>query len=198
MEIDTTQIIAAFLSIGLIGAVLGAILAYASKVFHVEVDPKVEKIAAILPQANCGACGFAGCSKYAEEVVANGVAINLCVPGGQDVIDQIAAIMEVEATAGKAMVAYAACHGTKENAKNRFEYYGPKSCSSAVFISGGHKVCDYGCLGFGDCVEACTFGAMYMDEKTGLPVVIDEKCVGCGACVRACPKDVMKLMPKRK
>ncbi|MCK4980464.1 MAG: RnfABCDGE type electron transport complex subunit B [Candidatus Delongbacteria bacterium] len=193
---DTTQIIAAFLSIGLIGAILGAVLAYASKVFHVEVDPKVEKIMDILPQANCAACGYTGCSKYAEEVVENGVAVNLCTPGGQDVIDQIASIMGVEATTGKAMVAYVACNGSKENAKDRFEYYGPKSCSSAVFISGGHKACDYGCLGFGECVEACNFDAMYMDEETGLPVVIDEKCVGCGACVRACPKDVMKMMPK--
>lgn len=193
---DTTQIITAFLSIGLIGAILGAVLAYASKVFHVEVDPKVEKIADILPQANCAACGYTGCSKYAEEIVTNGVAINLCTPGGQSVIDEIATIMGVEATAGKAMVAYCACNGTKENAKDRFEYYGPKSCSSAAFLSGGQKTCDYGCLGFGECVEACTFGAMYMDEKTGLPVVIDEKCVGCGACVRACPKDVMKMMPK--
>ena len=196
MEIDTTQIIAAFLSIGLIGAILGAVLAYASKVFHVEVDPKVEKVGEILPQANCGACGYPGCAGYAEAVVSKGTDITLCSPGGQDVIDLIAGILGVEAAEGKAMVAYVACNGSKENAKDRFEYYGPKSCSSAVFISGGHKACDYGCLGFGECVEACAFDAMYMDEETGLPVVIDEKCVGCGACVRACPKDVMKMMPK--
>ena len=193
---DTTQIITAFLSVGLIGAVLGAVLAYASKVFHVEVDPKVEKIADILPQANCGACAYAGCADYADAVVSKGADITLCSPGGQEVIDQIADILGTNAEAGKAMVAYCACNGTKENAKDRFEYYGPESCSSAVFVSGGHKACDYGCLGFGECVEACSFGAMYMDDTTGLPVVIDEKCVGCGACVRACPKDVMKMMPK--
>jgi Na+-translocating ferredoxin:NAD+ oxidoreductase RNF subunit RnfB len=190
-----SQILTAFISIGLIGAVLGAVLAYASKVFHVAVDPKVEKIAEILPQANCGACGFAGCNAYAEAVVEKGAQVTLCTPGGQDVIDQIASIMGVKAEAGVAMVAYCACNGTAENAVNRFEYYGPKSCSAAVFVSGGHKACDYGCLGFGDCVEACPFDAMHMSEN-GLPVVDDEKCVGCKACVKACPKGIMKMMPK--
>lgn len=189
------QIITAFISVGLIGAVLGAVLAYASKVFYVAVDPKVEKIAEILPQANCAACGYTGCSAYAEAIVQNGADITLCIPGAQGVIDQISEIMGVEASAGVPMVAYCACNGTVDNATNRFEYYGPKNCSSAVFISGGHKTCDYGCLGFGDCVEACPFEAMYMGDD-GLPKVIDEKCVGCGACVRACPKGVMKLMPK--
>ena len=192
---DTTQILTAFLSVGLIGAVLGAVLAYASKVFHVAVDPKVEKIAAILPQANCGACGYPGCAGYADAIVSKGAPVNLCSPGGQPVIDQIAGIMGVAATAGVPMVAYCACNGTKANAKNRFEYYGPASCASAVFVSGGHKACDYGCLGFGDCVEACPFDAMGMGDN-GLPFVIDEKCVGCGACVKACPKGVMKLMPR--
>ena len=192
---DTSQIILAFLSIGLIGGVLGAVLAYASKVFYVAVDPKVEKIAEVLPQANCGACGYPGCSGYSDAIVSKGAPINLCSPGGQSVIDQIAIIMGVTATASVSMVAYCACNGTKDNAKNRFEYYGPKSCSSAVFVSGGHKACDYGCLGFGDCVEACLFGAMGMSED-GLPFVDDSKCVGCGACVKACPKGVMKMMPK--
>lgn len=192
---ESSQILIAFLSVGLIGAVLGAVLAYASKVFHVAVDPKVEKIAEILPQANCGACGYPGCAGYAEAIVSKGVDINLCSPGGQDVIDKVAEIMGVTASASLPMVAYCACNGTIDNAVNRFEYYGPKSCSSAVFVSGGHKACDYGCLGFGDCVEACLFDAMHMGEN-GLPVVDDEKCVGCGACVKACPKGVMKMMPK--
>ena len=190
-----SQILTAFISVGLIGAVLGAVLAYASKVFHVAVDPKVEKIAEILPQANCGACGFAGCNAYAEAVVEKGAQVTLCTPGGQDVIDQIASIMGVKAEAGVAMVAYCACNGTKENAKDRFDYYGPETCSSAVFVSGGQKACDYGCLGFGECVEACPFDAMGMGDD-GLPYVMDDKCVGCGACVRACPKGVMKMMPK--
>ncbi len=192
---DTTQILTAFLSVGLIGAVLGAVLAYASKVFHVAVDPKVEKIGEILPQANCGACGYPGCSGYADAVVSKGAAINLCSPGGQGVVDQIAEIMGVTAAASEPMVAYCACSGSKANAKDRFEYYGPKSCASAVFVSGGHKACDYGCLGFADCVEACPFDAMGMGDD-GLPYVIDDKCVGCGACVRACPKGIMKMMPK--
>jgi len=192
---DIGQIIIALVWVGLLGAAFGAILAYASKVFAVEVDPKVEKISGILPQANCGACGFPGCAGYANGIVSSGAEINLCSPGGKEVVDKIAEIMGVAAKDSVAMVAYCACNGTKENAKNRFEYYGPKSCSSAVFVSGGHKMCDYGCLGLGDCVEVCLFGAMGMGED-GLPFVDDGKCVGCGACVKACPKGIMKMMPK--
>jgi len=192
---DIEQILMALLWVGGIGAAFGAILAYAANVFAIAVDPKVEKIAGILPQANCGACGYPGCSGYANALVSAGAPINLCSPGGKAVTDQIAQILGVEAKSSVAMVAYCACSGTKENAKNRFEYYGPKSCSSAVFVSGGHKACDYGCLGFGDCVEACLFGAMGMGDN-GLPYVDDSKCVGCGACVKACPKGVMKMMPK--
>ncbi|MBN1967737.1 MAG: RnfABCDGE type electron transport complex subunit B [Candidatus Delongbacteria bacterium] len=191
-----SSIITATVSVGAIGAVLGAVLAYASKVFYVEVDPKITEISEILPQANCGACGYPGCSGYADAVASLKCDINLCTPGGQGVIDKIAKIMGVEASSADPMVAYAACNGTKENAKDRFEYYGVKNCSSAVYISGGHKQCEYGCLGFGDCVEACNFDAIYIDEKSGLPVVDDEKCTGCRACVDACPKGVMKLMPK--
>lgn len=192
---DIEQILMALVWVGGIGAAFGAILAYAAKVFAIAVDPKVEKIAGILPQANCGACGYPGCSGYANALVSSGAEINLCSPGGKAVVDQISVILGVEAKSSVAMVAYCACNGTKDNAKNRFEYYGPKSCSSAVFVSGGHKSCDYGCLGFGDCVEACLFGAMGMGEN-GLPFVDDTKCVGCGACVKACPKGVMKMMPK--
>lgn len=192
---DIEQILMALVWIGGLGAVFGAVLAYASKVFAVAVDPKVEKIAGILPQANCGACGYPGCSGYANALVSSGAEINLCSPGGKAVVDQISVILGVEAKSSVAMVAYCACNGTKDNAKNRFEYYGPKSCSSAVFVSGGHKACDYGCLGFGDCVEACLFGAMGMSDN-GLPFVDDSKCVGCGACVKACPKGVMKMMTK--
>lgn len=190
------QIIYAAVSVGGIGAVLGAVLAYAAKVFHVAVDPKAEQIVAALPGVNCGACGFAGCTGYADAIVNANAQVNMCAPGGHDVAAKIATIMGVTALVTEPMAAYCACQGTKENAKDKLEYYGPKSCSSAVFLSGGHKACDYGCLGFGDCVESCKFGALYIDQTTGLPVVDREKCTGCGACVKACPKGVMKLMPK--
>jgi len=193
---DFTQILYPALAIGGIGAILGLVLGLASKVFFVAVDPKVEKIAEALPQANCGACGFPGCGGFADAVAEGKAPVNGCPPGGADVTALLAKIMGQEATAGEPQVAYVACNGTKENAKDRFEYSGIQNCSSAVFASGGHKQCDYGCLGFGECVEACHFEAMYMDEKTGLPVVIFDNCVGCNACVKACPKDVMKMKPK--
>lgn len=193
---DFGQILPAVLSIGIIGAVLGAVLALASKAFHVAVDPKVDQINEILPQANCGGCGYPGCAAYAEAVAEGKCELNLCAPGGPELVPQIASIMGVEATVSEPMVAYAACAGGKSTGV-KFEYHGPKSCASAVFLSGGQKPCDYGCMGFGDCVDACKFDAIYIDPETELPVVDDEKCVGCEACVLACPKGVMKMMPKK-
>ncbi len=193
---DYNQIIYASISIGTIGGILGAVLAYASKVFQVEVDPKIEELSEILPQANCGACGYPGCSNYAKALVEDSVKINLCAPGGQEVINAIANILGVEAASDTPMVAYAACNGSNAKAKDKYGYYGPKSCASATYLAGGHKDCEYGCLGFGDCVAACKFGAIYISEETSLPVVDDEKCTGCRACVEACPKGVMKMMPK--
>jgi len=190
------QVIYAAVSVGGIGAVLGAVLAYAAKVFYVAVDPKVEAIGQALPGVNCGACGYPGCSGYADAVVNGGAGVNLCAPGGADVGAKIAEIMGVSAIASEPMTAYCACQGTKENAKDKLEYYGPKSCSSAVYLSGGHKACDYGCMGFGDCAVSCSFDALYIDQNTGLPVVDKDKCTGCGACLKACPKGVMKLAPK--
>jgi Na+-translocating ferredoxin:NAD+ oxidoreductase subunit B len=193
-----SEILLGGLSIGGIGIVLGTVLAYAAKTFHVPVDPKVEAINDVLPQGNCGGCGYAGCGSYAEAICKDNVAINLCAPGGQAVIDGIANIMGVEASCAEPMVAYIGCQGSPDKAVDRFDYLGPTTCSNAIFVSGGLKACNYGCLGYGDCVNACMFGALYLDESTRLPVVDRDLCVGCEACTKACPKNVVSMMPKSK
>ena len=188
-------VISYILGIGSLGLFCGASLAYASKKFAVEVDPKIEEIIEKLPGANCGGCGYPGCSGYAEAVVKSGASMTLCSPGGDAVIQDIANIMGVKAVeAGEKMVAVVQCRGDNEKAPKRFHYAGITNCHAAQIIMGGDKACIYGCLGLGTCVESCPFGAMKMGEA-GLPIVDEDKCTACGMCVSACPRGIMKLIP---
>lgn len=188
-------LISSILGIGGLGLLFGASLAYASRKFAVEVDPKIEEIIAHLPGANCGACGFPGCSGYADAVVKSGAKTNLCTPGGESVAEQVAKIMGMKPLAGgERMVAVVQCRGDNEKAPKRYNYAGITNCHAAQIIMGGDKACVYGCLGYGTCVEACPFNAMKMGDD-GLPIVIEEKCTACGLCVSACPRGIMKLIP---
>lgn len=189
------QLVAALATLAGLGVVFGAILAFASKIFHVQKDPRVENIDAILPQANCGGCGYPGCAGYAEAVVKGEVGIDKCAPGGADTIAQIAKIMGVEASAAEPKVAVVRCQGSHENAKDKYTYHGVEDCNAAVLLSNGHKACIYGCLGLGSCVASCPFDAMFMQDN-GLPFVIEDKCTACGNCVEACPKGIMELIPR--
>ncbi|MCD6308181.1 MAG: Fe-S cluster domain-containing protein [Candidatus Latescibacteria bacterium] len=182
------------ISLGGLAFILGAGLELASKRFSVEVDPRVDRILSILPGANCGGCGYAGCAAYANAIVNDGAKISLCAPGGPKVLKQVSEIMGKEEVQSVRMVAYLHCAGSKEKAKDKYTYDGVRDCRSAAMLAGGQKACKYGCLGFGTCVEACQFDALHMGED-GLPVVDREKCTACGACVRACPKDLFTLEP---
>ena len=189
------QIMTALITLSSLGLLFGAILAIASRVFYVKKDPRVEKIDEILPQANCGGCGYPGCAGYSEAVVSGQASIDKCAPGGNDIIEKIAKIMGMEATASEAKVAVVRCQGSSEKARDKFKYSGIEDCNAAVLISNGHKTCIYGCLGFGSCVNSCPFDAMIMQEN-GLPAVFEDKCTACGNCVEACPKGIMELIPR--
>ncbi|NIA29790.1 MAG: Fe-S cluster domain-containing protein [Actinobacteria bacterium] len=188
--------LSSIIALGGLGLLFGVGLAFAAKKFAVKVDPRVEEIVEILPGANCGACGQPGCSAYAEAVVAGRVPPNKCSPGGQDVaarMSHILGITGVEAEEPK--VAVVQCQGGKAEAREKFIYEGIQDCSAAELIGGGHKACEYGCLGLGSCVKACPFDAMYMSDND-LPVVIEDKCTGCNVCVITCPRDIMALIPR--
>ena len=189
------QIVSALITLGGLGLLFGAILAFASRIFYVEKDPRIEKIDEILPGANCGGCGYPGCSNYAEAVVSGEAEPNLYAPGGEEVVQKIAEILGIKAEAAEPMVAVVRCQGAHGVAKDKFEYQGIRDCNAAVLVHGGHKACVYGCLGFGSCVASCPFDAMAMQDN-GLPVVFEDKCTACGNCVEACPKGIMELIPR--
>jgi Na+-translocating ferredoxin:NAD+ oxidoreductase RNF subunit RnfB len=189
------QILSSLITLGGLGLLFGAVLAYASKIFHVEKDPRIEKINEALPQANCGGCGYPGCLNYAEAVVTEEAKINLCAPGGEETISRIAEILGVQAEAQNPMVAVVRCQGAHGIAKDKFLYEGISDCNAENLILGGHKSCEYGCLGHGSCVFACPFDAMAMLEN-GLPTVYEEKCTACGICVETCPKGIMQMVPR--
>ena len=190
-----SQILIPILIVGGMGIVFGGILGFASKIFAVKVDERVPQILEILPGANCGNCGFAGCSAYANALCAGGVKTNLCPACSGDASEKIAEILGVEADESEKMVARVRCSGSTENAALKYIYDGPCDCHSATKLGGGEKLCSFACLGFGSCVKACRFDAISVQD--GVAIVDEEKCVGCGGCVKECPKNVIALMPAK-
>ena len=173
------------------GILFGLGLAFASKIFKVDTDPKVEKILSALPGANCGACGKAGCAGLAEAIARGDASLTSCPAGGDEVVGKIAEILGVDKCSVARRIARVGCGGGN-NAKDKFLYQGVKTCAAANLIAGGQKACSFGCLGFGDCVVICPFDAIHMNED-GIPVTDIEKCAACGKCVSACPKNIISI-----
>ena len=192
-------ILIAVISLGVIALVSAAILYVASKKFAVYEDPRIAQVAEVLPQANCGGCGYPGCSGFADACVkAGSLDGKLCPVGGQPVMTKIAEILGLDAAAAEPMVAVVRCNGTCANRPRVNQYDGAKSCAIAASLYGGETGCSYGCLGCGDCVAACQFDAIHMNPETGLPEVDEAKCTACGACVKACPKAIIEIRPQGK
>ncbi len=187
------------ISLGAIAAASAMILFVIAKKFRVEEDPRIDEVAEMLPGANCGGCGYPGCRGLAEALVKGADAGSLsglnCPPAGGEKMGEIAKFLGMEVEASEPTVAVVKCGGTHEKAPRKLVFDGPSSCAIAHAVFAGEKGCPFGCLGLGDCVTSCSFDAIYIDEKTGLPVVIDEKCVSCGACVKACPRNVIEIRP---
>lgn len=180
-----------------LGAIAAVILYLASKKFQVFEDPRIDQVEEILPATNCGGCGFPGCRAFAEALVkSDDISSMNCPVGGADTMNKVAEMLGKEAGSATPMVAVVRCNGTCEHRPKLNEYQGATSCAVASALYGGESGCSFGCLGLGDCVAACKFDAMYMDEATGLPVIIEDNCVACGACVTACPKSIIELRKK--
>ncbi len=188
-------ILLSVLVLGVLGAVFGCVLAVASRVFHVEVDPREAAVREALAGANCGGCGYPGCDGYAKAVAAGEAPCNKCVAGGAATAAKVAEIMGVSAGETERQVAFVPCSGCTDVAEARFNYTGPEDCRAAMLFGGkSNKLCTFACIGLGNCVKACQFDAMHI--VNGIAQSDRTKCVGCGACVDACPKSIVQLIPE--
>ena len=147
-------------------------------------------------------CGFAGCRNFSEALVRKAEeektieGLN-CPVGGSAVMNNVAAILGLEAPETDPLIAVVRCNGSFANAPAKVSYDGPSTCAFANNLYAGTSGCAYGCLGLGDCVLSCKFDAIFMEPETGLPVVKDN-CIACGACVKACPRGIIELRAKGK
>ena len=188
-----TYSILAMLGLGMAAAVL---LAAASKVFAVKENPKIVAAMELLPGANCGGCGFAGCEGYATAVVTNpDVPANRCCASSSEAIVALAELVGKTVAEADPLVAMRRCDVYAGNVAQRYEYQGIPSCAAASLLRGGTNTCSHSCLGYGDCVRACPFDAMHI--VGGLACVDIGSCTGCGTCVSACPRGVLELIPAR-
>ncbi len=184
------------LILGVCGAIAGILLTAASKIFHVEVDERIEKISEALPQANCGACGYAGCADYAAAIVNNGAATNLCRPGGFDAAKKIAEILGASAEEVIPMTAVVRCNGDCNATSTAFDFTGVQTCKAVKRFYGGNGLCKYGCIGLGDCAAVCEKNAIRIENSVAR--VITSLCGACGQCAAVCPNSLITIKPLAK
>jgi formate dehydrogenase beta subunit len=174
-----------------IGATCGLVLSVASKVFYVYEDPRIAEVEYFLSGANCGGCGYAGCSAAAVAVVNGQAPPSVCIVAGMESAVAVAGVMGVDPGSAEPLMSKNECTGG-ERADNQFLYNGVNSCQALAALYGGQRICSIGCLGQGDCIAACKFNAVHMGPN-GFPVVDEAMCVGCGACEKACPKNIIRV-----
>ena len=182
-------------SLGVLAAIL---LHFVAQKFKVIEDPRIDDVAELLPGANCGGCGFAGCRALAESMVkTESLEGKSCPPGGTATMEKIAAFLGLAADQSEPKIAVIRCNGTYANTPKKSDYDAVDSCAFAHSLYAGEGGCPNGCLGCGDCVRICTFNAIEMNTETGLPDVKDS-CVACGACVKVCPRSIIELRNRGK
>lgn len=193
-------IIQAVIVLGVIAILAAAVLYVCSKKFAVYEDPRIGQVAEILPGANCGGCGFPGCSGMADALVKGCDAGSIdglnCPVGGAEVMSKVADLLGMAIANSEPKVAVVRCNGTCANRPKIAEYKGLRTCAAMHSCGAGETACGYGCLGCGDCVAACQFGAISINPETGIAEVDEEKCTACGACVKACPRNIIELRKK--
>ena len=190
---DFSLILTSVAILGGVGLTFGTLIALANAKLKVWEDPRIDSVEEVLPGANCGACGLAGCRAFAEASVKGEVAPAGCTVMGPEDRADVAALLGVAAGEGNKLVARLLCAGGTDVATSKARYHGVDSCGAAVAVTGGGKGCSWGCVGLSDCAVACDFDAITMNPF-GLPVVDPELCTSCGDCVDACPLDLFTIM----
>jgi Na+-translocating ferredoxin:NAD+ oxidoreductase RNF subunit RnfB len=184
------------LSIAGLSLIFGALLGFSAKKFAVKVNPKVEKIAGILPGVNCGGCGFAGCAVFAQAVAKEEASYEGCPAGGAATAAEIAKTLGIDPVASNRKVAFIKCHGVDDNVKRNYIYDGPRNCVAASQLAtGGNKSCSYSCIGLASCKNVCAFNAIQIIDS--IAWVDSKKCTACGKCVTVCPKNLIEIVPDK-
>jgi Na+-translocating ferredoxin:NAD+ oxidoreductase subunit B len=192
-------IINSIIVVSSMGTAAALILFVVAKKFHVNEDPRIEKVEEELPAANCGGCGFPGCRAFAEALVSSDDISDLnCPVSNTEAMKKIASILGREMGEKEPMVAVVRCNGTPGHRPKTSRYDGASSCTIVSALYTGESGCPYGCLGLGECVDACVFDAIHMNPETMLPEVTDDLCTACNACVVACPRNIIELRKKNK
>lgn len=190
----------AVIALGAIALVAAVVLFVVSKKFAVKEDPRIGQVQEALPGANCGGCGFAGCSGMAAALVAGADKGSLsglnCPVGGQAVMEKVSGLLGMAIAQSEPRVAVVRCSGSCGIRPRIAEYDGLRSCAAINVAGAGETGCGYGCLGCGDCVSACQFGGIRLNDETGLPEINEDLCTACGACASYCPRHIIELRKK--
>ncbi len=184
-------VITSILGMGGLALFFAVILAFANEKLQVKDDPKVTEIENILPNVNCGACGFLSCHEYAVHLANNTADITSCRAGGEEVVEKLSSFLGVKAKPSTKKIAILHCSADNKTRTKKADYNGILTCRAKDLIQGGDVLCEFGCLGEGDCQKVCPFDAIVMEN--GLPHIIPEKCTACGKCVKACPRNLVSL-----
>ena len=191
------ELLLTVLTLSVLGALLAVVLYFVAQTFKVREDPRIGEVEKMLPGANCGGCGFAGCRAMAEALVSrDDISTLYCPVAGGEVMKQAATYLGKAAPEKHPQVATLRCGGSCAKRPRTNSYDGAKSCAVVNTMYVGETACAYGCLGYGDCISACIFGAIVKNPETGLVEVNPDKCTACGACVKACPKQLIELRKK--
>lgn len=191
------ELLLTVLTLSVLGALLAVILFFVAQQFKVREDPRIGEVEKMLPGANCGGCGFAGCRAMAEALVSrDDISTLYCPVAGGEVMKEAATYLGKAAPEKNPQVATLRCGGSCQKRQKTNKYDGAESCAVVNAMYVGESDCAYGCLGYGDCAHACIFGAIKMNPETGLIEIDPDKCTACGACVKACPKQLIELRKK--
>lgn len=191
------SVLSTIIVLGLIGLAGAALLYFTARRFAVHEDPRISAVESHLAGANCGGCGFSGCHAFASECVRRGNLDGMRCPASSEATMQIIAdILGCRpAQSEERQIAVLQCNGSCASRPKTYRYDGAHSCAVMDAAGVGTSGCSYGCLGCGDCVGACPFGAITLDGVSGLPKVDTDKCTGCGKCTSECPRHLLELRP---